>query len=166
MEQPKRKQNRIKEYDYSQNGAYFVTICTKNRKNTLCNIVGEGLCALPNIELTAIGKEIEKSIRYINENYQSVYVGKYVVMPNHIHLMIMINRETGGDGTPPLQDIIGRFKSYTTNRFNEINDTENDIFWQRSFHDHIIRNERDHLEVWNYIDINPLKWEQDKYNKA
>ena len=75
-------------------------------------------------------------------------------MPNHIHLII--TKQTGGHGDPPLQvyDIIGRFKSFTDNKCSG-------TLWQRSFHDHIIRDEDDYLKIWNYIDTNPQKWHED-----
>ena len=154
MELPKRKPTRLKNYDYSSTGYYFITICTYNRENILCDIVGEGLCALPLIKLTHIGETVEKSINFINANYKNAVVDKYVIMPNHIHLILKI--QTGGDRTPPLQvyDIIGRLKSFTTNSHGK-------ILWQRSFHDHIIRGEKDYLKIWDYIDTNPQKWEDD-----
>ena len=117
------------------------------------SFVGEGFYALPQNILTPIGKEIEKSIHYINDNYNGVMVDKYAIMPNHIHLIVNIEN-SGGDGTPPLQNIIGQLKSYTTNKFGN-------ILWQRSFHDHIIRGEKDYKKIWEYIDTNPLRWELD-----
>ena len=158
MNLPKRKPTRLKGYDYSNNGAYFITVCTYNRQCILSNIVGEGLCALPQHTLTQIGKEIEKSIHYINDNYIGVTIDKYVIMPNHIHLIVILD-DSGGHGDPPLlQNVIGRLKSYTANKFM-------DNLWQRSFHDHIIRDEKDYLKIWKYIDENPLKWEEDCFYK-
>ncbi|MBR4949987.1 MAG: transposase [Clostridia bacterium] len=158
MEFHYRKPTRLREFDYSQNGYYFITICTKNKKCILSQIVGEGLCALPSIILTAIGEKVYDAIKYINENYNGVKVDKYIIMPNHIHLII--SNQTGGDGTPPLQvyDIIGRLKSFTTKQYG-------DILWQRSFHDHIIRGEKDYFEIWNYIDTNAQKWKEDCFYK-
>ncbi len=154
MELPKRKPTRLKGYDYSQNGAYFVTICTYNREYILSNItVGEGLCALPQNTLTPIGKEIEKSIQYINHNYIGVTIDKYVIMPNHIHLIVDLD-DSGGHRNPPLQNIIGQLKSYTTNKFGN-------TLWQRSYHDHIIRGEKDYQKIWEYIDTNVIVWKQD-----
>ncbi|MBO7288597.1 MAG: transposase [Clostridia bacterium] len=150
---PKRKPTRLKEYDYSLPGAYFVTICTHNKKHLLSNIVGEGLCPLPKNTLTEIGKEIEKTIQYINHNYVGVAISKYVIMPNHIHLIVELE-SSGGHGNPPLQNIIGQLKSYTTNKYGE-------ILWQRSFHDHIIRNKEDYDKIWEYIDTNVIKWQTD-----
>ena len=90
---PKRKPTRLKEYDYSLTGAYFVTICTAGKKQILSKIVGEGLCALPQNILTPIGKDVEKSIEYINENYIGVNIEKYVIMPNHIHLIVVLHKK-------------------------------------------------------------------------
>ena len=164
MNLPKRKSTRLKGYDYSVPGAYFITICVKGKKELLSKItpstiVGEGLCALPPLRavpkhtLTPIGIEVEKSIQYINNNYIGVKIDKYVIMPNHLHL-IMVLDDAGGHGNPPLQNIIGQLKSYTTNKFG-------DTLWQRSFHDHIIRNEREYVKIWEYVDTNVIKWDKD-----
>ena len=95
---PNRKPTRLKGYDYSTPGAYFVTICTKDRRNLLCNIiVGEGLCTLPINNLTSIGKIVEKTIKYLDSNYNGVRIDKYAIMPNHIHLIVGLS-DSGGCG--------------------------------------------------------------------
>ncbi len=90
---PIRKCNRLNEYDYSNEGYYFITICIKDRKNILGNInVGEN-SVLPqyrNIILTKIGIRIKKEIEKIKEKYINVVIDKYVIMPNHIHMIIII----------------------------------------------------------------------------
>lgn len=156
MEFPKRKPTRLNNYDYSQNGYYFITVCTHNKENLLCDIVGEGFHALPQVRLTAIGDVVNESIRFINKRYDGVFVDNYVIMPNHLHLIIAI--QTGGDRTPPLRvyDIIGRMKEFTTNRYDG-------RLWQRSFHDHVIRGEADYRKIWDYIDQNPAKWAEDRF---
>lgn len=155
-ELPKRKPNRLSDFDYSASGAYFVTICTKDKMCILSRIVGEGLCALPQNILTPIGIEVEKSIEYINTNYTNVFINKYIIMPNHIHLIVVLNAKSGGRGNPPLQNVVGQLKSYTTKKYGE-------QLWQRSYHDHIIRDENDYLKIWEYINSNALKWSEDKY---
>ena len=154
----KRKNIRLKEYDYSQNGAYFVTVCTQKRRNILSRInVGEGFHPLPVIELSEIGKEIENTINFINENYDNVLIDKYVIMPNHIHMIIFLGYENlGGRGNPPLQNVVGQLKSFTTKKYGK-------VFWQRSFYEHIIRNKNEYKNIWNYIDNNPYKWFDDEY---
>ena len=166
---PERKPTRLKNYDYSSAGAYFITICTAGRKKLLSEIeiVGEGLCALPQTKLTDIGQSVENNIRFINSKYPNIFTENYVIMPNHIHLLITIRENndnfyvsTGGHGDPPLQkqeqlyNVIGRMKSYTDKIFGG-------NLWQRSFHDHIIRNEAEYEKIWNYIEYNAVKWEED-----
>ena len=147
-----RKKIRLENFDYSTEGYYFITICTANKKKILGTVVGEGLCALPKIVFTDIGINVEKALLFINNKYNAK-IDKYVIMPNHIHFIIKM---AGGHGDPPLQSIIGYFKSYTTKLYKG-------ILWQRSFYDHIIRDENDYLKIWNYIDTNPAKWAEDKY---
>ena len=132
-----------------------MTVCVKDRKALLCEIVGEGLCALPKTQLTAVGIKVKKAIEFINMNYYAVSVDRYVIMPNHIHLLVRYEESVGGHGDPPLQDVIARFKSFTTHQHGE-------TLWQRSFNDHIIRNEKDYIEHLNYIENNPAKWEEDE----
>jgi len=156
MTLPQRKSPRLKYFDYSTNGKYFVTVCTHEKKKLLSSIeyVGEGLCALPQIKLTEIGEIVEESINFVDKNTEGVVIEKYIIMPNHIHLLIELT--AGGHGNPPLQDVIGRIKSYTTYRYGG-------KLWQRSFHDHCVRSEDDYLKIWTYIDSNHQKWEKDLY---
>ncbi len=154
------KPNRLKDYDYSRNGAYFITICVKDRRELLGRIVGGGFHAAPITELSDIGTEILNTIEYTNMNCRDVLIDKYVIMPNHIHLIVFL---TGGYGNPPLPDVIGRLKSFTTKKWNELNGTKFQHIWQRSYHDHIIRDEKDYKSHWQYIDENPSKWAQDFY---
>ncbi len=158
MNLPNRKNIRLKNYDYSLNGAYFVTICTHNRKCILSEIVGEGFQALPQIKLSEIGKQIEKSIHFTHEKYDCI--DKYVIMPNHVHIIVKFY-ETDRHGNLSLQDIIGRLKSYTTSKYNEINNTQYEKLWQRSFYEHIIRNEKKYQNICEYIETNPQKWKDD-----
>ena len=153
MEEKRRKSTRLKGFDYSSNGVYFITICTANMECILSSIkiVGEGLRALPKIKLTEIGEEVKNSVEYSNSKYENINIEKYVIMPNHIHLLIAINNHRGGRGDPPLQDVIRDIKSYTTHKYGS-------TLWQRSYYDHIIRNEEDYLHHLQYIEENPKKW--------
>lgn len=155
MNLQERKPLRLKNYDYSQNGSYFVTICTKDKRKLLGKIVGDGLCAVPKTELTPIGAEVEKSIQFIN-SYRDICVDKYAVMLNHVHLIISIYNEESGKSDFSIPEVIRRFKSYTTNLFGG-------ELWHRSYNDHIIRGQRDYDEIWQYIDENPLRWNSDCY---
>ena len=153
MDKNARKPTRLREYDYSSNGKYFLTICTENMEHILSSVknVGEGLRALPIIELSDIGLEVLKSIEYTNSKYENICIEKHIIMPNHIHLLISIESQSGGHGDPPLQNIIRDIKSYTTHKYGS-------TLWQRSYYDHIIRNEEDYLFHIQYIEENPKKW--------
>ena len=113
MELPKRKPTRLKEYDYSQNGAYFITICVKERKELLSKIVGDGVLDVPNNILTQYGEIADKYINKMNKFYQHIFIDKYVIMPNHIHLILsIINKENGTSRTPsPTSSEISKFIS-------------------------------------------------------
>ena len=157
MDCPKRKQTRLPEFDYSSNGAYFVTFCTQDRRCILSDVdVGEGL-APPAVCLSAIGQCVEQEIHAVTKRYESVRIDNYVIMPNHVHLIASICEQTGGASpSPTLADIIRVIKSVSSHRCPELK-------WQRSYYEHVIRSERDYLEIWNYIDGNPGKWADDKY---
>ena len=156
---PKRKPTRLKGYDYSSPGAYFVTICTKDKKPLLSKIVGDGVLDVPQNILTPYGQIAEQFIHQLNAFYNNVFVDNYVIMPNHIHLLLSIADETGMSGTPsPTNSVLAKFIS-TFKRF--CNKEYGKNIWQRSFHDHIIRGKEDYLKIWEYIDTNPLNWEQD-----
>ena len=158
---PKRKPMRLKNYSYSNEGYYFITICTHNKQKILSNIVGQGL-APAGIQLTAIGNIVEKEICDLESRYKNIKVEKYIIMPNHIHAIIIIQKNTAGASPcPTLSDVVCAFKSLVTRKCH-ISKPEQKI-WQNSFHDHIIRDENDYLKIWNYIDTNPIKWKMDKY---
>ena len=166
---PKRKQLRLKDYDYTQNGCYFVTICVKGKRHLLAHykskeeIVGAGLRACPQdaIILTPLGREVERTIDFINTHYKDIDVKNAIVMPNHIHLLITIDnieaRYTGRHGDLPLQDVIRNFKSYTTKKYWDLSGDKNGVLWQSRYMDHIIRNQSDFERHWEYIEYNALK---------
>ena len=159
MELPERKPTRLKGYDYSQNGAYFVTICTHNRKCILGNIVGQGL-APAEIVLSQYGKIAKEQLLDLENRYKTIKIDKYVIMPNHIHIIVILDNTAGASPCPTISDVICSFKSLTTRICNKSNNKSQKIF-QTSFHDHIIRGEKDYQKIWEYIDINLLKWELD-----
>ncbi len=255
MDLPKRKQIRLPDYDYSSPGAYFVTICTKDRRCILSDIaVGAAICRPSELRLTAYGEIVECAIKRIPDIYPSVLIDDYVIMPNHVHLILRIctdnngrqiaaptatgtNRRqvaaptagpgtdgrqvaaptatgtngrqvaapteglatdgrqiaaptagsgtngrqvaaptagsatdgrqiaapTAGSGTdgrqvaaPTLSSVIGQMKRWASIQAKM-------AFWQKSFHEHVIRSEDDYLEIRNYIESNPAKWTEDRY---
>ena len=165
MNLPKRKPTRLKGYDYSQNGAYFITICTHDKKCLLSEIiVGDGVLDVPQNILTEFGRIAEKHINQMSGFYDYIFVDKYVIMPNHIHLILSITElekylENGTSRTPSptnfsVSAFISTFKRFCNKEFGK-------NIWQRSYHDHIIRGERDYQKIWEYIDTNVVKWEKD-----
>ena len=170
-EMPVRKKIRLEGHDYSKNGAYYVTFCVENRYEILGKIVGSGFHARPSVELSDIGIETQKSIEYICENDERIEIPKYVIMPDHVHMIVVlkdgaIGHDVGGavgHGSPTLQSAVGRIKSYTTKRWSDMCGTKHQSFWQSRFHDRIIRNENEYWEKWQYIDDNPAKWAQERY---
>ena len=157
MEYPKRKPNRLPEFDYSTAAAYFVTICTDQRKNRFWYDVGAIIDRPQSVPLTEAGRIAEHSIKNIEQVYSSVSVDHYVIMPNHIHLLLQIR--DGGDGrsliAPTVSTIVRQMKGYVSKRSKE-------RIWQKGFYDHVIRTETDYAEIWNYIETNPIKWTADK----
>ena len=161
-----RRPTRLPSYDYSFPGHYFVTICTAEKQKILSAIiVGEGL-APPEVRLSKIGKIAEEQILKISERFPLVTVEKHVIMPNHLHLLIRIDSEDiryeedsmgGASPSPTLSDIICSLKSLTT-KISKEKGLCNKTLWQRSFYDHIIRNEKDYSAYWDYIDNNPSAW--------
>ena len=155
MELTERKPNRIPEYDYSTTGAYFVTICTQDRRKILSDIVGDGF-PVPK----PYGMIAEEMIRQIPMKYPAVSVDRYVVMPDHIHILLRIDTDPIGTGnpSPTLGNIMGWYKYQVTKEVNRQGCTAGEKLFQRSYYDHVIRNQRDYDEIWEYIENNPRKW--------
>jgi putative transposase len=152
---PKRKSNRLKHYDYSQNGAYFITICVKDRRQLLGKVVGGADHSTPYVLLSEYGMVADKYIRRIRG------IDQYVIMPNHIHMMISIENHENGTmwASSPTQSIPQLVKSLKTLIAKEIGCS----IFQRSYYDHIIRSEKDYEQICQYIDTNPQRWTEDEY---
>ena len=151
-----RKSLRLENFDYSTNGCYFITICTKD-KNSLLSTVGASLARPHEPILTEYGKHVDYAIKRIPIVYPSVLVDKYVIMPNHVHLLISINQENGRAGlAPTISRIVQQTKGLATKQIGY-------SIWQKSFYDEIIRNDAHYFKIWNYIDTNPFCWLDDEY---
>ena len=167
MELPNRKRIRLQNFDYNENGAYFVTVCVKDRKQILSNInVGTGVLDCSKIVLTKCGEIVDRYINQLNAFYDNISVDKYVVMLDHIHLLIMVsNNLRGRSGMPVPTDadykidntnsIISKFVS-TFKRF--CNKEIGEPIFQRSYYNHVIRNQSDYNDTWEYIESNPSRW--------
>ncbi|UCB57618.1 MAG: transposase [Candidatus Omnitrophota bacterium] len=165
-----RKQIRLKEYDYSLNGYYFITMCSYNRENIFGEIpVGADGCRPDNntkIILNEYGLIVEEELKNTENIRQEIKLDRYAIMPNHVHCIIIIQRQlSGGQPAAPtgqtLSSFVSGFKSVATKRINILRDTSAKPVWQRSFYDHIIRNDRSLNAIREYISNNPFNWEQD-----
>jgi putative transposase len=157
---------RLKEYDYSRSGYYFVTICTHNHKFIFGHIENEGM------RLNRYGEIIEECWRWLEMQYSYVSLGTFIIMPNHLHGIIIINNDDkrrGGSRTAPtkrkpLGRLIGAFKTVSAKKINAIYKITNSTIWQRNYYEHVIRNENELNKICEYIVFNPLHWETDEEN--
>ncbi len=166
-EPPERRRSiRLKGYDYSQSGGYFVTICTRNRECLFGEIV-DG-----NIRLNDLGRGVAKCWQWLAEQYPYIQLDEWLVMPNHFHgILLIMNERRGGSRTAPTKQkplgrLIGAFKTVSTKQINEYRDTPHAPVWQRNYYEHVIRNEIDLEEIREYIKNNPIKWLEDKNHPA
>ncbi len=151
MNVKKRKPLRLKNYPYNQNGAYHVTICTKEKAHILCSVVGQADPCLPQIRLTPLGTVVKDYIDTIHDVYPYVFVDRYVIMPNHIHLLLRIDNFGAQRSARPTISHVVRALKVMVRKKTGISP------FQASFYDHIIRGMQDYQETWQYIENNPIK---------
>lgn len=168
-----RKSNRLKGYDYSKNNLYFVTICVQDKSCCFGSVISAGTgrdlsVHHPNedfsMELNQYGLIVKERIEWLIQQYQYVDIHNFVVMPNHIHLILEIDSLRVKDKDvkiKSLSSLIGAFKTTSSKLIHELGFLE--FSWQRSFHDHIIRNEKSYQNISNYIDLNPQNWDKDTF---
>ena len=176
-ELPRRKSTRLRDFDYNTTGAYFITICTENRRKILSQIVGgdvpdapqnvggDVLDAPQNVELSSYGVIADKYINQLNNFYNSIDIDRYVIMPNHIHIMLFVSNDGASRTSPPtkqhsaVSQFVSTFKRFCNKEYG-VN------IWQRHFNDHVIRNRDDYYEHIKYISENPMRWYYDElYSK-
>ena len=179
MKNLRRKQLRLNVYDYSKTGAYFTTICTKDRRLHFKN--------------TEIRRIVEETWLKIPEHFDNLELDNYVIMPNHIHGILKIvgvrfiepekkgvinhapteldncrgevpSPRGSGNLTPTLGQIVGYFKYLSTKQINKYRGTPGQKFWQRNYYEHVIRNERELMKIREYITNNPYQWNEDTEN--
>lgn len=177
---PPRRSLRVHEFDYSQPGAYFLTIVTHERKQLFGQIVNG------DVVLNEVGKMVEVVWIAIPKHFKNIELGEFVIMPDHIHGIISITVEA--THAMPAQDgfvvesthvlplpriskgpipgsigaIIGSFKSAASKRFREIPNNQEKHLWQRNYYERFIRNERDYQAIYDYIIANPMNWQKDE----
>ena len=158
MEKKYRKQNRLAGYDYSQPGAYFITVCTENRKCLLSTIVGADDHIGPQVQLSPVGRVVEHFLQ------QMPGIAEFVIMPNHVHMILQISTAMPGNGpmwssaptNSRIENTVRTWKTLITKALGY-------RIWQRSYYDHIIRSEEEYIKIAEYIIGNPGKWLEDKY---
>lgn len=148
-----RKSTRLPGFDYASYHYYFGTICTNEKE---C-IFGE-----PE-NLNQLGEIAKQNILQIEKHFPDVIVDNFIVMPNHIHAIIIIGRDPNKGELPSLSTVVGQYKSAVTKEIHKIQ--PNRKVWQRSFHDHIIRDQRGYEQIWEYIRYNAQKWDEDCFYK-
>jgi putative transposase len=170
-----RRSIRLKDYDYSQSGAYFVTICVHERECVLGNVI-EG-----ETRLNEYGEIVAKCWHDLIDHYPHIGLDAFVVMPNHVHGVIVIDDENVADPMVgagaglrpaptattkryPLSEIVRAFKSFSARRINELRKTAGIPFWQRNYYEHVIRNDRELNAIREYSLHNPLRWDADLDN--
>ena len=151
---PKRKHPRLDDYDYSTPGAYFITICTQDKRCLLSHIVGRGL-APAEIRYTAYGQIAREQLLLLEQRYPNLKIDQYVIMPNHIHAILLLEEAAGASPRPTIMDIVCAYKSLTTRQ------CKIGKIFQTSFYEHVIRGPKDYEEIAEYIVNNPKQWELD-----
>lgn len=172
-DQPIRKHVRLAEYDYSQPGYYFVTVCTKEKQHLFGEIISGKMVYRP------IGIIAAEELEQIERHRENVRIEKSVVMPNHIHAVVRIVgrdmtchvRPAANQFSRPQKDalpmIVGAYKAAVTRRGRAAMTSHGPTtLWQGRYYEHVIRSEREFREISRYIDENPLKWDQDEYYHA
>ena len=154
---PQRKPTRLRNFDYSTKGAYFITLCTEDRLQILSRIVGGDVPGAPkNVKLLPYGIVADKYIKQMNGFYENISVDQYVIMPNHIHILLFVceggspRTSTPTKQTSTVSHFVSTFKRFCNREYGE-------NIWQRGFHDHVIRGREDYEEIAKYIYENPMR---------
>ena len=159
----KRKTTRLKGADYNQNSVIFLTICTEERRCILSRIVGTGVPDGPQIELTKYGEIADKHICQLNDFYDDLSVESYVIMPNHIHILLWVKGEENGPSGTPVPTVQNSIPARFVSTFKRFCNKEyGQNIWQYRSHDHIIRNREDYERHAKYIYENPMRWQFDE----
>lgn len=166
-----RKQNRFPEWDYSEDGYYFITICTQDKKEIFGKVVNDEMV------LNEYGKIVQEQWDWLAEQYPYVRLDEFIVMPNHFHGILIIEKNIDGRDNPRivptnnaynrrhnlLSKTMNAFKTTSSKRINR-SQKEFVFHWQRSFYDHVIRNEESLYKIRSYIHYNAQKWDVDEIN--
>ncbi|MBO5280507.1 MAG: transposase [Clostridia bacterium] len=149
---PERKPNRLKNHDYSSGGAYFLTICTAEKRNYFWNNVGATIGRPQDVELSPFGIVVDEAIKHIPIIYPSISLERYVIMPDHVHLLLRVRVDASGRPmvAPTMSRVVQQMKGYVTKQAGT-------PIWQKLFFDHVIRSQQDYDEHMKYIYENPMR---------
>ena len=161
----KRRSIRLKGYDYSQAGYYFVTICCYRRQRLFGKII-DGV-----MQLNQYGEIVAETYEWLSWRYPYVHLDEWIIMPNHFHgIIVLTDKPRRGESRfaptqpkrKPLGQLIGAFKTVSTKKINIIRNAPGTPIWQRNYYEHIIRNEQALNNIRQYIVNNPSSWHQDQ----
>jgi REP element-mobilizing transposase RayT len=162
-EKPIRKKIRLTDYNYSQNGFYFITICSHEHKPILGHIEEDKMI------LNDYAEKVDSLLIDMVDKQQNIILDKYVFMPNHIHMVLVVENDDLSDiHESGIIEFVQEFKSkavmiYIKGVKEGLYEPFSKKIWQRSYYDNVIRNKDTYDLIWDYIDNNPLKWSLDKY---
>jgi len=150
---PQRKKNRLENRDYSSVGAYFLTICTSERRNYFWESEDTAVGSPQQVRLSPYGKIVQQTIGKIPSVYPALKVAHSVIMPDHVHILLVICADGCGRPmvAPTISRVVQHLKGTATKRIGH-------SVWQKSFSDHVIRSRPDYEAHVRYIHENPMKW--------
>ena len=149
---------RLPGYDYSEAGAYYITVCTKDRSYLFGDVVdGE-------MQLNRFGEIVKSVYGELPTHYPSMSLGSFVVMPNHVHAIIFIEGDNFKPDAIGLPEIVRALKTFSARRCNEVRHTPGEPVWQRNYYEHVIRDEDELNQIHEYIKANQARWAEDEDN--
>ena len=159
---------RLQNWNYASDGRYFITICTNGREH-IFGVVEQGI-----MQLNQYGRIAEQCWFDLPNHYSNLILDAFIVMPNHLHGIMIINNTAVETGLKPVStasnghgifEFVRALKTFSSRRMNELDNTPGKSRWQSRFHDHIIRNEQELHRIRRYILNNPSQWEKDLLNQ-
>ena len=172
-----RRSIRLKGYDYSQAGAYFITVCTHNRECLFGSVGADSKPALDSrpapatqMALNEYGEIVQYTWDDLVNHIEGIELDAFVIMPNHFHGIIVIDnragleQRAGLEPAPTLSEIVRQLKTFSARRINKIRDTQGVLVWQRNYYERVIRDENELNRVREYIANNPANWLTDENN--
>ena len=161
-----RRSIRLQKYDYSNQGAYFITLCTWNRESILGSVLNSVM------QLSRFGDIVMRCWQDLPNHYSNIAMDEIVIMPNHLHGIIWVNSNIDRTGLKPaptgkqhgLPEIDRALKTFSSRQINKRRNTSGTPVWQRNYFDRVIRNETELYKIREYIRNNPLQWELDENN--